>query len=299
MHGHMGPGGETHEHDYGTHGKVKISPPQPMQPDRRGSPGYGSGYSEHERVFGHPASHARGGMANAKKAKPLSTLGSQPSAVPVRKEPVQKHMTPGSPHEHAHDDPKKRHSPLDVDPSGKPRQSPYWQSPSGKQRGAEIESDWKRRGVQKHTGPGMKEHPHGKRGPDGKRVYSDKEWQAGSKPYQTPEAPKTKIEKMNSEVAKAQADLRAATSALEKHGTHDQASHGAGRRSSWKGRGGKPIPSHPGLPPHEGGWLVTTRDPQTPGYRGTRGKPRVKKAEPKQSKKSPWRVKSSGQVRVA
>ena len=81
LHGHMGPGGETHEHDYGAHGKVKISPPQPRAPESRTPGPYGSGYSEHERVFGHSASHARGGMANAEKAaRGGGTWATKPSA---------------------------------------------------------------------------------------------------------------------------------------------------------------------------------------------------------------------------
>lgn len=231
LHGHMGPGGETHEHDYGAHGKVKISPPQPRAPESRTPGPYGSGYSEHERKFGHSASHARGGMANAKKAE------------------VDKHDAPQEHGPHPHGGapygpapkPKKRHSPLDVDPSGKPRQSPYWQSPSGQKRGAEIESDWKRRANKARKTPladphGVqgREHTHQETGDTHShaRAYHPQMGSMGqiehtsSSPAWTGKRPaagyprevpvERKAEKMNSEVAKAQAELRAATDALEK-----------------------------------------------------------------------------------
>ena len=57
LHGHMGPGGETHEHDYGEHGGVKISPPARPKPASSPGPGQSGGRSpfdeEHKRKFGY------------------------------------------------------------------------------------------------------------------------------------------------------------------------------------------------------------------------------------------------------
>jgi len=69
VHGHLGDGGVTHSHTYGTHATATPLSMKPKPEDR--TPGrYGSGYSEHERRFGHAAGDLR--RAAPAISKPMS-----------------------------------------------------------------------------------------------------------------------------------------------------------------------------------------------------------------------------------
>ena len=306
LHGHMGPGGETHEHDYGTHGKVKTSPPQPLAPESRTPGHYGSGYSEHERKFGHSASHARGGMANAEKAargggtwatKPSAPRASTPGEqgeVAARADarnagtaphthrtgratPAKQGKLPGRPYSHAH--------PVSEGVADHPVYQP------------------KSHGIKKHGG-GMRGIPaHDENQPhEGHKIAPNAppfpkrsgkprltEWERTEETRRAGYSPagQNKAVPMSPAFAKAQQELRAATDALEKRGPQTQES--IGRAISWA----------PPVTPRAGPRPGTTRSPSaSPSPRGTPKKspsykphpsrrPALEKGAPPGSLKSP------------